>query len=195
MGVRVGRVLLGAAVLLALGTLAHRWGAAPEVRLVAPARALAPVAAPAVRPPLPTPPAPERPEATPSVSAEPLPQEAPSSVRHKVEQVLVSLETLLDVGQEPPRERGLDFDANPHLRAAPLKYSKKTQRLHLEHHEDELGLATREIKRRRTEVELSLPVDESVELRGGLRVDRHERAGQDSSERDTTPTVGVEVRF
>jgi len=50
--------------------------------------------------------------------------------------------------------------------------------------------------RRRTDVGVSVSVDESdrLRVRGGVRVDEREKS-EDEREADRTPTVGVEVRF
>jgi hypothetical protein len=52
-------------------------------------------------------------------------------------------------------------------------------------------------ERRRTDVGVSVRVDESdrLRVRGGVRVEEREEAGEEEREADRTPTVGVEVRF
>jgi len=51
-------------------------------------------------------------------------------------------------------------------------------------------------ERRRTDVGVSVSVDESdrLRVRGGVRVDEREKS-EEEREADRTPTVGVEVRF
>jgi hypothetical protein len=52
-------------------------------------------------------------------------------------------------------------------------------------------------ERRRTDVGVSVRVDEAdrLRVRGGVRVEEREAAGEEEGEADRTPTVGVEVRF
>jgi len=57
------------------------------------------------------------------------------------------------------------------------------------------GPAAREQALDETEVGVRVPVDASVDLRGGVRVDSREDVRTGERESKTTPTVGVEVRF
>jgi hypothetical protein len=52
-------------------------------------------------------------------------------------------------------------------------------------------------ERRRTDVGVSVRVDEAdrLRLRGGVRVEEREPSGEEEREEKRTPTVGVEVRF
>jgi hypothetical protein len=46
-----------------------------------------------------------------------------------------------------------------------------------------------------TEAGLRVPLDDSVSLEGGVRVDERDKPGVEESDRKSIPRVGVEVRF
>jgi hypothetical protein len=70
------------------------------------------------------------------------------------------------------------------------------QSIRLESHAEKIGPAgPRQGTFWETDAGVRIPVDESVALEGGVRVDSREEPGVKESERRSTPRVGVEVRF
>lgn len=112
------------------------------------------------------------------------------------------LESLLRLpAREPGAPVGLDVDRNPHLRApAPGSAAEASRpplrdRVRVDHRSESAGVpGPREKTLGRTEADVRVPVKDSVDLRGGVRVDSRQGDGT-LEELEPTPSVGVDVRF
>ena len=68
--------------------------------------------------------------------------------------------------------------------------------MRLERHSEQVGPAgPRQGTHSETEAALRIPVDKSVSLEGGVRVDSREDPSLKEPVRKSTPRVGVEVKF
>jgi len=151
----------------------------------------------------------EEPPALPTAAEPPLPavverpiaaalagEEPPSEPPPAAELVAPSLEALMRVPGVPPRE-GQDVGwAGKRSSSGPTQTTRKP-RARIDYSREKLteGVPLQD-ERRRTDVGVSVPMDEKERLRvkGGVRVD--ERDGADAeTESEATPTVGVEVKF
>jgi hypothetical protein len=120
----------------------------------------------------------------------------PVSVRPEPDEPLVSLDDLLRVPSALPS--GPQSVEDPRDRTgAPPSEQRRPGRLRLEYsRETLLDDVPTEPKRRRTDLGVSVRVDEAdrLRVRGGVRVDESERF-EAERESEATPTLGVEVRF
>jgi hypothetical protein len=183
--------VLGAALLASCGwALVAIWLERPIVAPPPAPAASAPSEPEPAPPPAPPPAAPAPAAARPPAAHEPV------SVQPEPDEPLVSLDDLLRVpsavpsgpqSAEEPRDR----------RGAPPPEPRRPGRLRLEYsRETLLDDVPTEPKRRRTDLGVSVRVDEAdrLRVRGGLRVDESERS-EAERESEATPTLGVEVRF
>ena len=189
------RRVLGAALLAACAwALVAIWLERPIVTppptVVAPPSAL-PEPAPPAEPPAAAPSPVHRPAAARAPAAR-----EPVSVQPEPDEPLVSLEDLLRVPRALPS--GPQSVEDPHDRpGAPAAGPRRPGRLRLEYsRETLLDDVPTQPKRRRTDLGVSVRVDEAdrLRVRGGVRVDESERS-EAERESEATPTVGVEVRF
>jgi len=203
------------ALVLVAGGLAYRTFApdsAPEGPAAAPTSAPSPDAPEApLEPPADAPatafapPAPASRTAVPSEAA-PAPSEPPALARREAAAeapATVPLEDLLRLPAiDPTTPQGLEVDRNPHLRVPPDEVASQAarpslrDRVRVEHREERVGRpgpAERTVGQ--TDTHVRVPVKDSVELRGGVRVES-ERAGDgDLEDVGASPNVGVDVRF
>jgi len=113
----------------------------------------------------------------------------------------VPLERLLKLpAQGPGASVGLEVDRNPHLRAgAPEPDARREgslrDRVRVEHREEPAGVGGREKTVGQTEASVRVPVKDSVDLRGGVRVDSQREGSGEIEEVEPAPSVGIDVRF
>ena len=68
--------------------------------------------------------------------------------------------------------------------------------MHVERRSEPIGRAgPRQGTYSETEASVRVPVDDSVSLEGGVRVDQRNEPGSEDPERRSIPRVGVEVTF
>ena len=113
----------------------------------------------------------------------------------------------LDILLRPARETGplarpvdLGVRAEPLVAvpagAAPGAIERLKRQLRLERRSQPIGPAgPRQGTHSETEAALRIPVDETVSVEGGVRVDQRDEPGAKAPQRRSTPRVGVEVRF
>lgn len=140
-------------------------------------------------------PAPVRVSRLSSVAAQPEETPIPPASVH------VPLESLLRTPLDPPKKT-LDLRT---LRDKPVAAAAPTtpgaldlwkDRVHVERHTEATGPSgPRQGKVSQTDAGLRVPVDDSVSLEGGVRVDQREEPGIEKPERKSIPRVGVEVKF
>jgi hypothetical protein len=98
-----------------------------------------------------------------------------------------------------PRESPIDLSRgapDPAASSDPGLLDRWREHVRLERHSEDVGPAgPRQGKVSETEAALRIPVDESVSLEGGVRVDSREDPGLEEPVRRSTPRVGVEVKF
>jgi hypothetical protein len=169
---------------------------APEL----PAAPPAPEQARAESPPAESPPAEAtRPSAAPTAAAAAV--AAAKATAEKPERP--PLDILLKQPQsiEPGESSSIDLTPGAPSPAAPGAadpgvLDRWKQHVRLERHSEPVGPAgPRQGTHSETEAALRVPVDESVSLEGGVRVDSREDPGVKEPVRKSTPRVGVEVRF
>ncbi len=115
----------------------------------------------------------------------------------------VPLESLLRApyAPGPQPEPPLDLDSLRYEPAAPQSASPSAidrfkDRVRLQRRSDAIGPAgPRQGTVSETDAGLSVPLDDSVSLEGGIRVDQRDEPGAAEPERKSTPRVGVKVRF
>jgi hypothetical protein len=184
--------VLGAALLVSCGwALVAIWLERPAVTTPSAPAPLAPEPAPPLEPP----PAAPSPIPRPAAPRAPATRE-PVSVQPEPDEPLVSLEDLLRVRSPVPSGPQSVEDARDRPGAATAE-PKRPGRLRLEYsRETLLDDVSTEPKRRRTDLGVSVRVDEAdrLRVRGGVRVDESERS-EAERESEATPTLGVEVRF
>jgi len=98
---------------------------------------------------------------------------------------------------EPPLDlRGLREPSSPPVIAPPTALDRWRGRVRLNRRSEAIGPAgPRQGTLSETEAGLRVPLDDSVSLEGGVRVDQREEPGVEAPERKSSPRVGVEVRF
>jgi len=185
--------------------------AAPsEVAAAAPAEpeASGPVVIPPFDPSLPTlalePPAPVPPRPIAAKPPERSPRRAESpTATAAAEPAHPPLDALLRAPHLPRTEPStVDLDLSPtsaEARPAPKPPGALDQlgrRIRLEQRKDAIGPAgPRQGTLYETEAGLRIPVDQSISLEGGVRVNSRDEPGAKQPDRRSTPRVGVEVRF
>jgi len=109
------------------------------------------------------------------------------------EEPLVTLDQLLELPTREAAPEGFDWADEPPATPA----AARERRVRVDFSRKQLHeVVPTQPERRRTDVGVSVPVDEAERLRvrGSVRID--EREGErDDPEREATPSVGVEVRF
>jgi len=116
---------------------------------------------------------------------------------------VVPLERLLSVPDTADADPDLLLDRNPHLRVGdailPGEAGARqlSRRLRLEQRSEEMGSAGRKGAVDETDASVGVPVGRSdaVELRAGVRVRERSGTGEEDAETESTPGVGVDVRF
>jgi len=185
-------------------------GPVPSPQPVAEAVDAAPLAeeAPAVDSPA----APETPAGAPPITlaagaapstahAEPDPGD--TAVSAPSDEARVPLEVLLQTPSAlgPPQRAPLDleslrYEPLPATPTSPSALDEWKSRLRLESRSEPIGPAgPRQGTVSETDAKLRVPLDGSVSLEGGIRLDQRDEPGADEPERKSTPRVGVEVRF
>jgi hypothetical protein len=132
-----------------------------------------------------------------SVATERPPAPAPASA-----EIHVPLESLLSTPLGPRAfERPVDLAARdaasfePAVAVPPGALDGWKQRVQLERRVEPIGRpGPRQGTHSEIDAALRIPIDESVSVKGGVRVDERDDAG-DEPQRRSTPRVGVEVRF
>jgi hypothetical protein len=126
--------------------------------------------------------------AEPPAGAEAMSDAAPGTPR------LVPLESLLG-WSEPRPAPGIDLGSAAKAGADPEapKGSGLSGRVTLQRHSEDLPPGSSQRRLETTDVGVRVPVDESVSLKGGVRIESREEGEKHVQEK--TPTVGVEVRF
>jgi hypothetical protein len=116
--------------------------------------------------------------------------------------VHLPLETLLRTLDVPPPARSLDLEAlaREPVASAPPAPSGALElwkdRVRLQRRSQPFGPAgPRQGTHSETQASLRVPVDESLSVEGGVRVDQRDEPGDEEPERLSIPRVGVEVRF
>ena len=116
----------------------------------------------------------------------------------------VPLESLLRAPQEagsspkPPLDLSKASDADEPLPVPPPfgGLERWKDRVHVERRSDPIGRpGPKQGTYSETEAGVRVPVDESVSLEGGVRVDSRSEPGAEEPERESIPRVGVEVKF
>jgi len=159
-------------------------GSVPSEPLVQERPAVPPAAAPLV------PDLVEAPGADQAVAALPQPE--------RTEPEPIPLENLLRVPQGGP----LETDRNPHLRApepdaaAEAARPSLRERVRVGHRSEQAGVpGPRERTVGQTDASVSVPVKDSVNLRGGVRVDSRREGDGALEDVEPAPSVGIDVRF
>jgi hypothetical protein len=98
---------------------------------------------------------------------------------------------------EPPLDLGsLRYEPAAPESASPSAIDRLKDRVRLQRRIDAIGPAgPRQGTVSETDAGLSVPLDDSVSLEGGIRVDQRDEPGAEEPERKSTPRVGVKVRF
>jgi hypothetical protein len=188
-GLAVGAVLLG--LLLALYAARLSPGEAPPAE---PQAAPLPAPEPAVelRPAETAPPPPSAARLRAAPPGEP---DRPAlAAPLEPEPAPVPLEKLLTWEDSRPVPRGLELGkaAAPEAEPAPSEPGVR-DRVYLERRTEEMAPGDRERKLETTDVGVRVPVAGSVEVRGGVRIESRQDGESEADE--STPTVGVGVRF
>jgi hypothetical protein len=112
------------------------------------------------------------------------------------------LDALLRPPDAPPSEKPIDLAVPPPAASAPQPkpapgaLDRLGQNIRLERRKEPIGLpGPRGGTLYETEAGLRIPVDSTVSLEGGVRVDTREEPGVEEAQRRSTPRVGVEVKF
>jgi hypothetical protein len=112
------------------------------------------------------------------------------------------LDLLLRPAREPgPAPRSVDLRTQPPAAAPapapPGAFERWKRQMRLERRSEPIGPAgARQGTHSEIEAALRVPLDEDVSLEGGVRVDQRDEPGaKKTPERQSTPRVGVEVRF
>ena len=150
-------------------------------------------------PPAATPPAPEKRERSAlDAAAESAGPEQPAAGSY------VPLESLLrtpGVTTAPPPPRPVDLGAAEPAppagnKTAPGTLERWKDRVRVQRSQEPIGHpGPRQGTVSHTEAGVRVPVDESVSLEGGVRVDSRDEPGIEKDERSSIPRVGVEVKF
>jgi hypothetical protein len=110
----------------------------------------------------------------------------------------VPLEKLLTLPAKPGLPAaGLDVDRNPHLRegATPTEGARAAggPGIRIENTKEQVGPAG-QTSVKRTDASVGVPVGDSVQLRGGVAVERRRKESEDTKVQPS-PTVGIEMHF
>jgi|SRR5688572_5660272 len=112
------------------------------------------------------------------------------------------LDVLLRAPDASPPEKPIDLAVPPPAASAPQPkpapgaLDRLGQNIRLERRKEPIGLpGPRGGTLYETEAGLRIPVDSTVSLEGGVRVDTREEPGVEEAQRRSTPRVGVEVKF
>ncbi len=143
----------------------------------------------------------------------PPPGESPpaaAAVEEDGEQSHASLEALLDLSARVPRgapaaaePRPVDLqkpepkpDAKTTAATEPGAIDRLKNQVHVDTRSEPIGpKGPRQGTRSETDAGIRVPLDESVSVEGGVRVDQRKDPSLEEPERKSTPRVGVEVRF
>lgn len=144
----------------------------------------------------PTPPVAAAPPAPAAVAAPASPGARPDSAAALDTAPDVPLEKLLTLREPPPPAGALTLDRNPHLRrgeAPGAAGATGDEGLRVTERTEQVGPGG-ETSVKQTEASVGVPVGESVDLRGGVEVERLRQHGEEAGT-DARPKVGFEVRF
>jgi hypothetical protein len=143
------------------------------------------------------------PAPTPQIAAAPVKPRArkrgPSTTTAAAEPAHPSLDALLRAPYEPPAASGGAIDLAPSGRVEPKpprSLDPLGPSIRLERRGETIGPSgPRQGTYWETDAGVRVPVDKSVSLEGGVRVDTREEPGVKEPQRRSTPRVGVEVKF